>query len=233
MLVIHKNKLFFKGLVVFLCLAMANTGYSADAGSARIIPQGKVSIIKDGKVVGEFSKESPLPAGSVLRCEAECVVRLEDVYMVAEPDTVFSVSPAANGHELYVQEGTVYYLLSKSARPLQFRTPAGDATTGDVTVFGNELRGYVRANKKQSEIGVIQGGSIVFITPSGDFTVTPGNAITAKDSDTGPAAGIISLTRNQKWALGAAGAAVLTAGIITFSDGGGGSGGNVGSPSSP
>ena len=77
--------------------------------------------------MGEFSKEAPLPEGSLLRCEAKCTVRLDDVYMVVEPDTVFSVTPAANRHELYVQEGTIYYSLSESSPPLEFSTPAGEA----------------------------------------------------------------------------------------------------------
>ena len=108
-----KSTLILKVLVVFLSFAMATAGFSAGANSARIIPTGKVSIIKDGKVVGEFSKEAPLPEGSLLRCEAKCTVRLDDVYMVVEPDTVFSVKPMANRHELYVQEGTIYYSLSE------------------------------------------------------------------------------------------------------------------------
>jgi hypothetical protein len=230
-----KSTLILKVLVVFLSFAMATAGFSAGANSARIIPTGKVSIIKDGKVVGEFSKEAPLPEGSLLRCEAKCTVRLDDVYMVVEPDTVFSVKPMANRHELYVQEGTIYYSLSESSRPLQFSTPAGDATTGDLTMTDSELKGYVRATGNTTEIGVIGGGTMMLATVSGEMAVTPGNAVTTGTSDSGtPVAGV--LTKNQKFALGAAGAIVVAAGaaaLIGSSGGGGGGGGGSGSPSSP
>jgi hypothetical protein len=233
-----KSTLILKVLVVFLSFAMATAGFSAGANSARIIPTGKVSIIKDGKVVGEFSKEAPLPEGSLLRCEARCTVRLDDVYMVVEPDTVFSVTPMANRHELYVQEGTIYYSLSESSRPLQFSTPAGDATTGDLTMTDSELKGYVRATGNTTEIGVIGGGTMMLGTVSGEMAVTPGNALTIGTGDPGtPVAGTVGampLTRNQSFAIGAAGFIGVAAGAAALAtDGGGGGSGSSASPSSP
>ncbi len=88
----RNNPLILKVLVVFLSFAMVTAGFSAGSNSGRVIPMGKVSIINDGKVVGEFSEETPLPEGSLLRCEAQCTVILDDVYMVVEPGTVFSVT---------------------------------------------------------------------------------------------------------------------------------------------
>ena len=232
-----KSTLILKVLVIFLSFAMVNAGFSADANSARIIPTGKVSIIKDGKVVGEFSKEAPLPEGSLLRCEAKCTVRLDDVYMVVEPDTVFSVTPAANRHELYVQEGTIYYSLSESSRPLEFSTPAGDATTGDLAMTDSELKGYVRATGNATEIGVIGGGTMMLETASGEIAITPRNSVTTGTGDPVPVAGTKeagALTRNQKIALGAAGAVVVAAGAAALIAGGSsGSSGSSGSPSSP
>ncbi|GAG49846.1 unnamed protein product, partial [marine sediment metagenome] len=83
----RKKTFMLKAWVVFVSFAFATAGFAA-----RIIPTGKVSIIKDGKVIGEFSQEAPFPEGSLLRCEEKCAVKLDDVYMVAEPDTVFSVT---------------------------------------------------------------------------------------------------------------------------------------------
>ena len=62
---------FLKTLAVFVCLAFTTSGFAAYPNSARIIPSGKVSIIKDGAVVSEFSQEAPLPEGSLLRCEGK------------------------------------------------------------------------------------------------------------------------------------------------------------------
>ena len=52
----RKKTLKLKVFVVFVSFAFATAGFAA-----RIIPVGKVSIIEDGKVVGEFSQEAQLP----------------------------------------------------------------------------------------------------------------------------------------------------------------------------
>ena len=237
-----RNTLILKILVVFLSFAMVTAGFSAGANSGRIITEGKVYIIKDGQVVGEFSNEAPLPEGSLLRCEEQCTVRLDDVYMVVEPDTVFSVTPTAASHQIYVQEGTIFYSLSESSRPLQFSSPAGDATTGDLKMTDTELKGYVRATEKATEIGVIGGGTMMLATASGDMAVTPENAVTMGVSGSETAAAGNEepggLSRGQQIAIGVASAAVLVAGGIALAAGGGGGGGgggdnNSGSPASP
>ena len=236
-----RNTIILKILVVFLSFAMVTAGFSAGANSGRIIPSGKVSIIKDGQVVGEFSNEAPLPEGSLLRCEEQCAVRLDDAYMVVEPGTEFSITSTAESHQLYVQEGTVFYSLSESSRPLQFSSPAGEATTGDLTMTDRELNGYVRATETATEIGVIGGGTMMLATASGDMAVTPENAVTMGGSDSDTAAAGTEeaggLSRNQKIAIGASAAVLLIAGAAALaaggSGGGGGGGNNSGSPASP
>ncbi len=238
MFVNGKSTLILKVLVVFLSFAMVTAGFSAGSNSGRVIPMGKVSIIEDGKVVGEFNEETPLPEGSLLRCEAKCAVRLDDVYMVAEPGTVFSVTPTADSHELYIQEGTIYYSLSESSRPLQFSSPAGGATTGDLTMTESELNGYVHATGNTTEIGVIGGGTMMLRTASGEMAVTPGNAVTIENNDP-EAAGAVpleegggGLSRGQKIGIGAAAALLLIGGAAALASSGGGGGGS-GSPASP
>jgi hypothetical protein len=244
-----KNTLILKVLVVFMSIAMTTVGFSARTNLARVIPMGKVSIIKDGKVVGEFSKEAPLPEGSMLRCEDKCALKLDDKYMVVDPGTEFSVTPAAGHTELYVKEGTVYYAMNESSSPLQIDTPNGEAATGDLTMTDPEVRGYVRVSGNETEIGVIEGGTMMMETESGEMAVTSGNAITTTavgsetsgaSADRAAATKTGGLTRNQKFAVGAGSVAVLTAGGIALASGSGGSGGSGGggddddgSPSSP
>jgi hypothetical protein len=239
-----------------MSIAMTTVGFSARTNSARVIPTGKVSIIKDGKVVGEFSKEAPLPEGSMLRCEDKCAVKLDDTYMVVDPGTEFSVTPAAGHTELYAKEGTVYYAMNESSSPLRIDTPNGEAATGDLTMTDSQVRGYVRVSGNETEIGVIGGGTMMMETASGEMAVAPGNAITiaAEGSETSGAAAdgaaadgaaadgaaaekTGGLTRNQKYAFGAGTAAVLAAGGVAFAIGNGGGGGggdnDDGSPSSP
>jgi hypothetical protein len=229
----RKKTLTLKVFVVLLSLAMTTAGFSANAGSARIIPDGTVSIIENGQVVGQFSQESPLPEGSLLRCEDKCAIKIDDAYMVVDPGTEFSVTPAANSTGLYVKTGTVYFAITESSNPIQITTPSGDATTGDLTMTDNELRGYVRVSGNETEIGVIGGGTMMVETTSGDMAVTPGNAITIASmgsGTSGAAAGDTGggLTRNQKIGIGVAATAVLVAGGIALASSGGGGGGSSG-----
>jgi len=235
----EKNTLILKVFVIFVSIAMTTVGFSASANSARVIPTGKVSIIKDNKVVGEFSKEGPLPEGAFLRCEAKCTVKLDDAYMVAEPDTLFSINQLANSNELMVREGTVYFFLSESSRPLEFNTPAGDASMSEVSLSKDELMGYVRVSGNQTEIGVIDGGTMMVETSNGEMAIPPGKQVTialvnpdapiAAEGDEGGTGGI------KKIGLYTAEAAVLVAGGYLLSTIGGTSSNDDddGSPSSP
>jgi hypothetical protein len=238
----RKKTLPLKVFVVLLSLGMTTAGFSANAGSARITPSGTVSIIENGQVVGQFSQETPLPEGSLLRCEDKCTINMGDTYMVVDPGTEFSVTPGAESTALYVKTGTVYYSINESSNPIQITTPSGDATTGDLRMTENELRGYVRVSGNETEIGVIGGGTMMLQTASGDMAVTPGNAVTIASigSETsGAAAGETGggLTRNQKIALGVAGAAAVAGGVYALSSSGGGGGngggGGGGSPAAP
>ena len=173
-----RNTTFLKTVAILVSLVFTTVGFAANSNSARIIPLGKVSIIKDGEVVSEFTQESPLPEGYLLRCEEECSVKLGDVYMVADSGTEFSVESTEAGHTLYVQQGTVYYSMTASSRPMTFITPAGNATTGDVALNDSELKGFVLVAGNKTEVGVIGGGNMTLETESGELTVVEGKKIT-------------------------------------------------------
>ena len=237
----RKKTLMLKVFVVLLSLAMTTAGFSTNGGPARIIPSGTVSVIQDGQVVSQFSQETPLPEGVLLRCEDKCTINLGDTYMVVDPGTEFSVSQGANSTALYVKTGTVYFAINEASNPIQITTPSGDATTGDLTMTDNEVRGYVRVTGNETEIGVIGGGTMMVETTSGEMAITPGNAVTTAaigPETTGAAAGEPQgLTRNQWIGIGVASAVLITAGVIALSSGGGGGGGgrkkDDGSPASP
>jgi hypothetical protein len=169
-----------KVFVVFIFLAFATSGFAA-----RIVPTGKVSIIKGGNVIGEFNQEAPLPEGFLLRCEAKCAIQLDDVDMQVEPKTAFSVSPMANRNDLTVQQGTVYYSLKESSRPLHFDTPTEKATTGNLYMTNVELKGYVRAVEGVTEIGVLDGGAMMLEIGSDKLSVFSGEKLTITSADSG------------------------------------------------
>lgn len=236
---ISKYKCMQNVIIAIVSLSFTTAGFSAAMNSARIIPSGKVYIIEGGKVVGEFSKEGPLPEGAFLRCEAKCTVKLDDAYMVAEPDTVFSVNQMANSNELAVREGTVYFSVSKTSRPLEFSTPAGNATMREVSLSNSELNGYVRASGSEAEIGVIDGGTMKVETASGEMAITPGKQITIALIDPATSASASGSgdgsTSMADIALGVAGAGVIIAGgyLLSTTDGNRNSSKSNGSPSSP
>jgi hypothetical protein len=240
----NKHPLALKAVILIASFSFAAVGFSANANSARIIPKGTVSVIKDGKIVGEFTQEAPLPEGSLLKCEGQCTVRLDDAYLVAEHDTVFSVTPMAESNELLVQEGTVYFSINESSRPLQFNTPAGVVTTRQTSLTDGELRGYVRVSGNEAEVGVIGGGTMIVSTPNGEMAILPGKQVTLALVEPGTSASASTggggSTMAANVALGIVGTAVIVGGIYglneAFSgDGGGGGGGDDddGSPSSP
>ena len=232
----RNNTLILKTFVVFVSIVMATAGFTAGVNSARIIPNGRVMILENGKVIGEFSKESPLPEGAILKCDAQCAVKMNDAYIVLEPDTVFSVSPMADSNHLLVQDGTAYFSITESSRPLQLETPNGVVMTREISMTGSEIKGYVRVVGDDTEIGIIDGGTITIETEFGQMAITPGNQITiaSLDPDATPAVAEeegISITGNDIL-LGAAGAGVILAGGLALSSSSSGSSSN-GSPSSP
>ena len=242
MIRINKHPFALKLVIMIASFAFAAVGFSANANSGRVIPKGTVSVIKDGKVVSEFTQEAPLPEGTLLKCQGQCTVRMNDVYMVAESDTVFSVTSTANSNQLLVQEGTVYFSVNESSRPLEFNTPSGVVTTRQTSITDTELRGYVRVSGNEAEVGVIGGGTMIVDTPNGEMAIVPGKQVTlalAEPVTPAPAStgGGGSLTFTNV-ALGVVGTAIIVAGGYALheavdGDGGGGGGGGDGSPSSP
>ena len=235
-----RNTTFLKTVAVLVCLAFTTVGFAANPNSARIIPSGKVSIIKDGRVVSQFSQEAPLPEGSLIRCEGKCAVKLGDVYMVADPGTEFAVESTATGHSLNVQQGTIYYSMTESSRPITFNTPAGNATTGEIALSDSDLKGYVRVAGNKTEVGVIGGGTMTLETESGEMTVVSGKKITMTAAEhqktvaaTGKSGG---MSKRTQYILGAVGAGVAVAGGIALASSGGGgssSSSSSGSPAAP
>jgi hypothetical protein len=242
MFMITKHTLVLKVVIVIISFAFAAVGFSAGVNSARIIPNGRVLIIKNGNVVGEFSKEVPLPKGVLLKCEEKCAVKMTDAYMVAEPDTLFSVSPMTKNNELMVQEGTVYFSVTESSPPIQFTTPDGVATTRETTLTGSELKGYVRVSPKNTTwIGVIDGGTMKVATSSGEMAISPGEQIIIAQANPNPSNPANEEEEGSSLAtdvaLGVAGTAVIFGGgyliYKAFDSGGDGNDGGVGSPASP
>ncbi|HEA69472.1 MAG TPA: hypothetical protein ENI07_22060 [Desulfobacterales bacterium] len=180
-------------LVSLALIAFTVNGFGMEGNAGRIIPMGKVYMIKDGQTIGSYSSEAPLPENILLKTEGDCAVKLTDLYLVAVDKSQFAISNADTSRELRVKEGTVYFALSKLPQALVFTTPEGFVTVQQVILNASTekstLKGYVSVSKKGSEIGVIEGGSLLISTADGDKLVTAGNRIYLAQVVPGGAAG--------------------------------------------
>jgi hypothetical protein len=132
----------------------------------------------------------------------------------------------------------VYFSVTESSPPIQINTPSGDATTGGLTITDSELRGYVRVSGNETEIGVIDGGTMLVATASGEMAITPGKQITIAQVNPNPSNPSTNGEEGSDIvtdvALGVAGAAVIVgSGYALYKIFDGGNGSSSGSPASP
>jgi hypothetical protein len=254
-----RNKMGLKILVIGLSFAFAIPGFSSELKSARIYPTGKITIYNGDQKVGEFSKEAPFPDGFLIAAEGRCGVKMENVYLVAEDSSLFSVASAANLRELVIQKGTVYFAVSNNSPSLSFVTPDGTLAVVELLLnaaTGNsQLKGYVSVKNDGSEIGVIRGGAMIVSTHDGEMIIESGQRLilAQADMDVGAPEELetgdedegkpeelakekkTGLSRNTKIILGVIGGGVVLGGFGALAAGGAGGGGGGGtvSPSSP
>ena len=256
----RKIKLGVKFLAIGLSFALALPGFSSELKSARIYPTGKITIYSGNQRVGEFNKEAPVPEGFLIATDGRCGVRMADIYLVAEDKSLFSVATSANRRELLIKEGTVYFAVSDMSRSLNFITPFGMLAVLDILLNSatdsSKLKGYVSVKQNGSEIGIIEGGSMIVSTQQGETMIESGKKLTLAQADLDVGApeetkttdekegqeektgkeGKAGLSKNRKMILGAIGVAAVAVGVGALAGGGGGGGGgdsDGGGPISP
>jgi hypothetical protein len=258
-----RNKSGLKILAIGLSFALALPGFSSELKSARIYPTGKITIYSGNQRVGEFNKEAPFPDGFLIATDGRCGVKMEDIYLVAEDKSLFSVATAANLRELLIKEGTVYFAVSKMSHSLNFFTPSGNLAVLDILLNAAtdspQLKGYVAVKQNGSELGVIEGGSMIVSTQQGEMMIKSGQRLILAQADLDVGApeeietsdetegkeekegkeGKTGMSKNRKIILGAIGVVAVAAGVGALAGGGGGGGGGGSdgdgsiSPSSP
>ena len=254
-----KHKLGLKFFAVSLSLALAFPGLSSDLKSGRIYPTGKITIYSHNQIVGEFSKEAPFPEGFLIATEGKCGVKMDDIYLVAEDRSLFSVDTATKLRKLLIKEGTVFFAFSRMSHSLSFITPSGNLAVLEILLHAAtaspKLKGYIAVKPNGSELGVINGGSIIVSTEQGEMMIESGQRLilAQADMDVGAPEEIetsdetkdkdvkegkeekAGISKTTKIVLGAIGGAVVLGGFGALAAGGGGGGGGGGSisPSSP
>lgn len=250
-----------KLLTLWLAVFMIGQSLPAWAGADRLYPKGKVTLWRGDQKIGVYTQEAPLPEGAIISADGRCAVKLDDLYLVAEDQSVFSISTTGWQRNLFVKQGIVYFKTSAIRHALAFVTPNGQISVQQIRIkaaFGDAaLKGYVAVTEKRSELGVAEGGAMDVFTDDGLMTIEAGKKIilAQADMDIGlpeedqpqaeqppaeqpsaeqPPAQKKGWSRGKKIAIGAVGVGAL-AGIVLGLAGGGGGGGGEGdvSPSSP
>jgi len=252
----RSKRIEIKLFVFWLTVFMVSQGVVALAGSDRLYPTNQVTLYRDDKVVGIFTKEVPLPEGSVISTDGRCAIKLDDFYLVAEDQSVFSISTSERQRNLFIKEGTIYFKTSEMKRTFSFNTPDGQIAVQRIqlnaAIGDGAIKGYVTVTKNQSEMGIAEGGSMEVFTDQGLMTIQSGkkiilaqadmdigipeDAAPAPDAQQAPEPakrGWSTTTRNVAYgALGVAAVAGIALGLSGGGGGGDDNGGSV-SPSSP
>jgi hypothetical protein len=231
-------------------------------GPSRLLPNGKVKVYQGDQLVSVLSEEAPVPEGVLLAPEGQCGLRMDNLFLVADDGSQFSVATGYDGRELLIRQGTIYFAMSGASGPMTFHTPDGTVTTQrmilNASADGGLLKGYVDATLDGTRIGVLEGGSLVILTAEGERTIAAGRQITLAQADLfdeAPDAGAGAEDNGQEGdaqndsegtqagqeeddddipaAYFWGGGAALAAGIGLAAAGGGGGGGGGGGPVSP
>ena len=251
----YRNERRAAGVLIYLLVGLlSNNGILLAADSNRIYPTGKVTLYRGDQSVGVYTREAPLPEGTVMATEGRCAARLEDLYLVGEDKSVFSISTSSRQRNLFLSEGIVYFKTGEMRRSLNFITPNGQISVQRIRLHAGlgdgAIKGYVSVSETQSEVGVAEGGSMDVITDEGLMTIPAGKKLilAQADMDIGlpeseppsaqkpaPAPESTPETSNRKKILYGSLGIVAVAGIVLGLGGGGGGGGGgpTVSPSTP
>ncbi len=250
-----RNKWGLKLLAIALSLALAIPGFSSEINLARIYPTGKITIYNGDQKVGEFKNEAPFPEGYLIAADGKCGVRMDDIYLVAEDGSLFSVVTSDILRKLLVKKGTVYFAMSEMSHSLSFITPSGNLAVLDILMKAAagrpKLKGYVSVKENVGKVGIIGGGSMIVSTRQGEMMLEPGQQLTLAqaDMDVGAPEELetddeeevkpeeaakeekavgekkAGLTRTTKIIIGVVSGAAVLGGIGALAAGGGGGGG--------
>ena len=162
-------------------------GLTAGAEADRIYPSNKVYIQNGNQKTGIYTREAPLPEGAVISTDGRSAVKLNELFLVCEDQSVFSTNTSGYQRNLLVKEGTIYFKTSRLSRVITFITPDGHISVQRIrlnTALNDQsIIGYVSVEENQSELGVVQGGTLDIITEDGQKTIKSGEKIILSQAD--------------------------------------------------
>jgi hypothetical protein len=249
-----------KSLIMILVMLLVFQPVFSWAGQgARVIPQGKVSVLTDGKEVGQFQSEMPLPEGSLMLCKGSCLVQTQNIQLVAQDRAVFALTEGKARWDLTVKSGQVDFAIKTGAKPISFHSPY-DSIQADRAIVPATNTAMVRGSIAVSESEAVLAkaeGTLQMIDAEGTQLVQPGQSIRLAQTQMTPqetkekeeedikkaaaaatvgaagasaaAGGFAGLSTTTLVALGVGVAAAVAVGVAV----GGGGGGGESAPVSP
>ena len=180
-------------MIMAMLPILTGAGFAFDPNTSRLIPTDSVSIYQDGKVIGKYTREAPLPLGEVLACNGRCAIKSNTMTMVAEDGTVFSIDAGSGSRVITLMKGKIHFGISDLPESIVFVTPQGAISADQIFLNASSgtrmLEGYLAAGTESSEIGVIDGGSMKVRTYEGETLVRPGNRLLLAQADIGTGTG--------------------------------------------
>ncbi len=124
--------------------------------SVRVIPKGALSVVENGKPVGEFQSEVPVPLGASLVCSGECLVQGEKFQLLAHDKAEFSLVKNDKEWVLTVKSGTVEFSMREDAK-LAFVTPKDKYEVTKAIPANGLVRGRVEVTATGTEFSTASG----------------------------------------------------------------------------
>lgn len=235
-------KIVSKAMVaVLVTLLVVQPMFSWAGQGARVIPEGKVSLLADGKEVNQFQSEMPLSEGSLMLCNGRCLVQTQSIQLVAQDQAIFALAEGKSHWDLTVKSGQVDFSMRSDAKPISFHTPLDTIQTQRAIVPASSnsmVKGSIKVTEKEARLN-IQEGALQVMAPDGTQLVQPGQAVqlAAAGSTAGTSGGAAGsealyggLTATQ-WAI--IGGVVVAGAAIGLGVGLSGGGDDNGRPASP
>lgn len=169
--------------LLLAALAMASSSIAGTKG--RIIPDGSVSLQKNG-TVAKFNDQTVLDENALIACDGNCMVKLQGISLVALDQSKFAVKESSDLLNLYVEQGRVNFVVSDTTQTFAFYTPDHRflKTEGFIAPASTDksVKGFINASDKSVEIGM-ERGSMIVQTENGSQTVNAGQSIMLAQAD--------------------------------------------------
>lgn len=167
-------------LVAILAMVFVFQPVLSVAGSgARVIPEGRVSLLEGGGEASQFHSELPLPEGTLMLCNGNCVVQTPALQLMARDQAIFALTEGKGRWDLTVKTGQIDFAVRPDAKPISFHTPHDTLQTDGAIVSASGaamVRGSLSVTESESILTMYEG-TLQVMSADGAVLVEPGQGL--------------------------------------------------------